>query len=197
MKKGFYQFPRYFFLDKKVTQKIKTAITMPVLTSPSEKYDCLGRGSLKSLMPLTSFLRYFFLDKKVTQKIKATATVRPTIGSFAKQKELALCAQTTFCFTLTSPCGFPAPSPMPVLTSPMERLGWLGGGSLESLMSLESLKSLMTLFEKKEITNKYLSHHLNYYRNEKNVPNYDRALHVERNGFRTKRNSRSANLGSI
>jgi hypothetical protein len=36
---------------------------------------------------------------------------------------------------------------MPVLTSPLERLGWLGGGALESLMSLRSLK---TLFERKE-----------------------------------------------
>jgi hypothetical protein len=78
-------------------------------------------------MSLKTFLRYFCLDTKVTQKIKAAASVRPTIGSFTKQKELALCAQTTFCFTLTSTCGFPAPSPMPVLTSPQERLGWLGG----------------------------------------------------------------------
>jgi hypothetical protein len=104
------------------------------------------------ILSLTSFLRYFFLDKKVTQKIKAAVTVRPTIGSFAKQKELARCAQTTFCFTLTSPCGFPAPSPMPVLTSPQERLGWLGGGALKSLTSLRALKSLL---EKKELT-KYL-----------------------------------------
>jgi hypothetical protein len=87
-------------------------------------------------------LRYFFLDKKVTQKIKAAVTVRPTLGSFAKQKELALCAQTTFCFTLTSPCGFPAPSPRPVLTSPMERF--------DSLMSLRALKSLKTFLERKE-----------------------------------------------
>jgi hypothetical protein len=77
------------------------------------------------MLSLTSFLRYFFLDKKVTQKIKAAAAVRPTIGSFAKQKELALRAQTTFCFTLTSPCGFPAPSPMPVLTSPLKRFDYL------------------------------------------------------------------------
>jgi hypothetical protein len=93
------------------------------------------------ILSLKTFLRYFFLDKKVTQKIKAAVTVRPTIGSFAKQKELALRAQTTFCFTLSSPCGFPAPSPMPVLASPMERLDWLGGGTL---------KSLKTLFERKE-----------------------------------------------
>jgi hypothetical protein len=102
------------------------------------------------------FPRYFFLDKKVTQKIKATAAVRPTIGSFAKQKELALCAQTTFCFTLTSPCGFPAPSPMPVLTSPLERYDWfrhpqslrfIGGYANSDLRSvaLKSLKSLMSL----------------------------------------------------
>jgi hypothetical protein len=92
-------------------------------------------------MALKTFLRYFCLDKKVTQKIKAAALVRPTIGSFAKQKELALCAQTTFCFTLSSPCGFPAPSPRPVLTSPLERY--------DSLMSLKSLK---TFLERKEIT---------------------------------------------
>jgi hypothetical protein len=105
------------------------------------------------ILSLKSFLHYFFLDKKVTQKIKAAASVRPTIGLFAKQKELALRAQTTFCFTLTSPCGFPAPSPMPVLTSPLERLDWLGGGALKSLTSLKSLK---TLIERKEITRIYL-----------------------------------------
>jgi hypothetical protein len=88
------------------------------------------------ILSLKTFLSYFFLDKKVTQKIKAAAAVRPTIGSFAKQKELALCAQTTFCSTLTSTCGFPAPSPMPVLTSPQDMYDCFSRGSLESLMSL-------------------------------------------------------------
>jgi hypothetical protein len=97
-----------------------------------------------------SDLRYFCLDAKVTQKIKAAAAVRPTIGSFAKQKEFALCAQTTFCFTLTSPCGFPAPSPRPVLTSPLERLDcfrhpqslrFIGGYANSDLRSV-ALKSL-------------------------------------------------------
>jgi hypothetical protein len=37
----------------------------------------------------------------------------------------------------------------------------------------------------------------NFYRNEKVYFNSDRALHVERNGFRTKRNNRSANLGYL
>jgi hypothetical protein len=115
---------RYFFLDRKTGLRLRE--------------------------PYISCFRYFFLDKKVTQKIKAAVTVRPTIGSFAKQKELALRAQTTFCFTLTSPCGFPAPSPMPVLTSPQKRYDYLNGWSLKSLMSLRSLKSLKTFLERKE-----------------------------------------------
>jgi hypothetical protein len=77
------------------------------------RYFCLDtKAGLQLCKPYGSCFRYFFLDKKVTQKIKAAAAVRPTIGSFAKQKELALRAQTTFCFTLTAPCGFPASSPM-------------------------------------------------------------------------------------
>jgi hypothetical protein len=102
------------------------------------------KAGLQLREPYGFCLRYFFLDKKVTQKIKAAAAVRPTIGSFAKQKELARCAQTTFCFTLTSPCGFPAPSPMPVLTSPHQKY--------DCLMSLTSLKSL---FDKKIFTKKF------------------------------------------